>query len=162
MRSIALVGGEPVGFHVDARGEVDYLEVRPGRMELLLSARHLILIGPTTIHRRSAIAPVRSVRASDRSDLQVVARGSSRGQSIVRHGTDATKHVRGGRIRSALGLRETALHIAGATTETGVSLYSIHRPWLGHGSDVQVGAYGLAKLGWNADKILKNYYTASS
>src|SRR2546421_3711749 len=29
MKSLALVGGEPVIFHVSARGEVDYLEVRP-------------------------------------------------------------------------------------------------------------------------------------
>src|SRR6266850_979141 len=29
VRSVALVGGEPVIFHVNAAGEVDYLEVRP-------------------------------------------------------------------------------------------------------------------------------------
>ncbi len=29
VRSVALVGGEPVVFHVNAAGEVDYLEVRP-------------------------------------------------------------------------------------------------------------------------------------
>src|SRR5256886_15751272 len=29
MKSLALVGGEPVVFHVSARGQVDYLEVRP-------------------------------------------------------------------------------------------------------------------------------------
>ena len=29
MKSLALVGGEPVTFHVSARGEVDYLEVKP-------------------------------------------------------------------------------------------------------------------------------------
>src|SRR5207237_10819776 len=28
MKSLALVGGEPVVFHVSARGQVDYLEVR--------------------------------------------------------------------------------------------------------------------------------------
>src|SRR5438552_1048676 len=30
MKSLALVGGEAVTFHVSAKGEVDYLEVRPG------------------------------------------------------------------------------------------------------------------------------------
>src|SRR3989441_9519573 len=29
MKSVALVGGEPVTFHVSAKGEVDYLEVKP-------------------------------------------------------------------------------------------------------------------------------------
>src|SRR5439155_9672001 len=29
LKSLALVGGEPVTFHVSAKGEVDYLEVRP-------------------------------------------------------------------------------------------------------------------------------------
>src|SRR5436190_822398 len=29
MKSVALVGGEPVTFHVSAKGQVDYLEVKP-------------------------------------------------------------------------------------------------------------------------------------
>ena len=85
---------------------------------------------------------------ASRTDLEIV-------------GTNGTAHVRGGRIRSALGLREQLFVIDREYDETGrvTEFIFIGRGW-GHGVGMcQVGAYGLAKQGWSAEQILKAYYS---
>lgn len=162
--AVALVGGEPVTFHVNAAGEVDYLEVRPspngasaervspftnwtsdlslGQIQARL-ARYARGIGPIT-------------------DLRVAARGSSRRAiDLEVIGANGTGHVRGGRIRSVLGLREQLFVIERKFDSDGrvVSFRFIGRGW-GHGVGLcQVGAYGLAKQGLTYAEILKSYYT---
>jgi stage II sporulation protein D len=164
MRSIALVGGEPVTFHVDARGEVDYLEVKPAvngasaeRSSPYTNWSNELSVGQV----QSRLA--RSVRGiGPITDLRVVARGSSRRAiDLAVIGTEGTAHVRGGRIRSALGLREQLFIIDRRYEANGrvTSFIFTGRGW-GHGVGMcQVGAYGLAKLGWSYDRILKNYYS---
>jgi len=164
MRSIALVGGEPVTFHVDARGAVDYLEVRPApngasaeRFSPFTNWTSELSVGEV----QSRLA--RSVRGvGPIMDLQVIARGSSRRVvDLAVIGAEGTAHVRGGRIRSALGLREQLFVIDRRYDGNGRvnSFVFTGRGW-GHGVGMcQVGAYGLAKLGWSYDRILKNYYT---
>jgi len=164
MRSIALVGGEPVTFHVDARGAVDYLEVRPApngasaeRFSPFTNWTSELSVGEV----QSRLA--RSVRGiGPIMDLQVIARGSSRrAVDLAVIGNEGTAHVRGGRIRSALGLREQLFVIDRRYDANGRvnSFVFTGRGW-GHGVGMcQVGAYGLAKLGWSYDRILKNYYT---
>jgi stage II sporulation protein D len=76
-------------------------------------------------------------------------------------GTNGTAHVRGGRIRSALGLREQLFVIDREYDDDGrvAEFVFTGRGW-GHGVGMcQVGAYGLAKQGWSAEQILKAYYT---
>jgi stage II sporulation protein D len=76
-------------------------------------------------------------------------------------GTDAIAHVRGGRIRSALGLREQLFVIDKKYDDDGrvTSFVFTGRGW-GHGVGMcQVGAYGLARQGMSYEQILKNYYT---
>ena len=96
------------------------------------------------------------------TDLRVAARGSSRrviDLEVV--GTQATAHVRGGRIRSALGLREQLFVIDRVYDPTGrvTAFIFTGRGW-GHGVGMcQVGAYGLAKQGFTSEQILKTYYT---
>lgn len=164
VRSVVLVGGEPVLFHVGATGEVDYLEVRPApngaaaerfspfthwSTELSLGqvqgrlGRAARGVGPITDIRVSSRGPSRRV-----IDLEIV-------------GTTGTAHVRGGRIRSALGLREQLFVIERRYDEAGrvVGFKFSGRGW-GHGVGMcQVGAYGLARQGWNHEQILKAYYT---
>ena len=67
----------------------------------------------------------------------------------------------GGRIRSALGLREQLFVIERKYDDGGrVNGFTfLGRGW-GHGVGMcQVGAYGLAKQGFTYDQILKAYYT---
>ena len=69
--------------------------------------------------------------------------------------------MRGGRIRSVLGLREQLFVIERRLDAAGnvVGFVFTGRGW-GHGVGLcQVGAYGLAKQGLNYSQILKTYYT---
>ena len=91
-----------------------------------------------------------------------MARGSSRRAiDLAVIGTDGTAHVRGGRIRSALGLREQLFIIDRRYDGNGrvTSFVFTGRGW-GHGVGMcQVGAYGLAKQGLSYAQILKTYYS---
>jgi len=101
-------------------------------------------------------------RPMDGVDLRVVSRGSShRVTDLEIVGSNGTAHVRGGRIRSALGLREQLFVIDREYDDSGriASFVFSGRGW-GHGVGMcQVGAYGLAKQGWSSEQILKAYYT---
>ncbi|HVF50309.1 MAG TPA: SpoIID/LytB domain-containing protein [Pyrinomonadaceae bacterium] len=164
MREVALVGGEPVVFHTDARGAVDYLEVRPapnGAASDRFSqyTNWTVALTPAEVAGRLArwTEGIGSI-----VNLRVAARGSSRrALDLEVTGTNGVAHVRGGRIRSALGLREQLFVIQRREDETGklTGFVLTGRGW-GHGVGMcQVGAYGLARAGWTYDKILQAYYT---
>jgi stage II sporulation protein D len=164
MRSISLVGGEPVTFHVNGSGQVDFLEARPapnGATAERTSPFTNWQAGLTLSQTQARLARwARGIGAL--TDLRIASRGSSRRVvDLELIGTNGIAHVRGGRIRSALGLREQLFVIDrrydSAGRVTGFSF--IGRGW-GHGVGMcQVGAYGLAKQGLTYDKILKAYYT---
>ena len=164
VRSVVLVGGEPVMFHVDATGEVDYLEVRPAnngaaaeRFSPFTNWSTELSLGQ--VQQRLAR---RSRGIGSLTDLRVVARGSSRRAiDLELIGTQGSAHVRGGRIRSALGLREQLFVIERKYDDEGriAGFTFAGRGW-GHGVGMcQVGAYGLAKQGLTYEQILKAYYT---
>nr|MDQ3806396.1 hypothetical protein [Acidobacteriota bacterium] len=95
-------------------------------------------------------------------DVRVLRRGpSGRVLDLEVVGTDGTAHVRGGRIRSALELREQLFVIDRAFDDAGrVARYTFSGRGWGHGVGMcQVGAFGLARAGLTYDKILKTYYT---
>jgi len=162
--SVALVGGEPVTYHLAPNGQIDFLEVKPApngaaadRMSPF--ANWSKGLSPAQVQARLARA-ARGIGSI--VDLRVVSRGASRRVTDLEIvGTSGTAHVRGGRIRSALGLREQLFVIdreyddAGRVTE----FTFVGRGW-GHGVGMcQVGAYGLAKQGWTSEQILKAYYS---
>ncbi len=164
VRSVSLVGGEPVTFHLNGRGEVDYMEVRPApngaaadRTSPFANWAAAMSVGEvqTKLARWS-----RGI--GQLTDLRVAARGSSRrATDLLIIGTNGTAHLRGGRIRSALGLREQLFVIDRRYDDAGrlVGFTFTGRGW-GHGVGLcQVGAYGLARQGLTYDKILKAYYT---
>lgn len=165
MRSVVLVGGEPVTFHVDSRGEVDYLEVRPAPNGA--AADRFSPVTNWAAEMTLAEAQSRLSRwARDLGhlrDLRVAARGPSRRVTDLEIiGTSGTAHLRGGRIRSVLGLREQLFVIDRRYDAEGrvAGFVFTGRGW-GHGVGMcQVGAYGLARAGWTYDKILKAYYTS--
>ncbi len=162
--SVALVGGESVLFHVNAGGEVDYLEVRPSlngasaeRFSPFTNWSTELSLGQIQARLARAARGIGPV-----TDLRVAARGTSRRvihlEVIGAHGTG---HVRGGRIRSVLGLREQLFVIDRKYDSDGriTSFVFTGRGW-GHGVGMcQVGAYGLARQGLSHEQILKTYYS---
>ncbi len=163
VKSVAVVGGEPVVFHVNASGEVDYLEVRPAASGA--SADRFSPYSNWTTELTPGQVQARLGRYANGIgnlvNLRVAARGrSGRATDLEVVGTNGTGHVRGGRIRSALGLREQLFVIERKYDEDGrVNGFAfIGRGW-GHGVGMcQVGAYGLARQGFTYDQILKAYY----
>ena len=162
--SVTLVGGEPVTYHLAANGQIDFLEVKPApngaaadRFSPFSSWTNNLSLGQ--VQARLA-RPARGI--GQITDLRVVSRGSShRVTDLEIVGTGGTAHVRGGRIRSALGLREQLFVIDREYDDIGrvTSFLFSGRGW-GHGVGMcQVGAYGLAKQGWSYEQILKAYYT---
>ncbi|HKP80920.1 MAG TPA: SpoIID/LytB domain-containing protein [Pyrinomonadaceae bacterium] len=162
--SVALVGGEAVVYHLAANGQIDFLEVKPAingaaadRFSPFANWTRGLSLGQ--VQARLA-RPAKGI--GQIVDLRVASRGAShRVTDLEIVGTNGTAHVRGGRIRSALGLREQLFVIdreyddAGRITE----FVFVGRGW-GHGVGMcQVGAYGLAKQGFSAEQILKTYYS---
>lgn len=164
VRSVALVGGEPVVFHVNGAGEVDYLEVRPAPNGA--AADRFSPFTNWTIELSPGQAQSRLGRFASGIgslvDMRVTARGrSKRATNLEVIGTDGRRLIVGGRIRSALGLREQLFVIERKYDEAGriAGFILLGRGW-GHGVGMcQVGAYGLAKQGFMHDQILKAYYT---
>ncbi|MCA1817217.1 MAG: SpoIID/LytB domain-containing protein [Acidobacteria bacterium] len=163
-RAVPLAGGEPVAFHTDARGAVDYIEVRPAasgasaeRYSPFTNWTQTLNVGEVAQRLASHAGRVGAI-----TDLRVVARGTShRALDLEVVGTAATAHVRGGRIRTALGLREQLFVVDRRTDEAGrvVAFTFTGRGW-GHGVGMcQYGAYGMARAGLRYDQILKHYYT---
>ncbi|HEX5965312.1 MAG TPA: SpoIID/LytB domain-containing protein [Pyrinomonadaceae bacterium] len=162
--SVTLMGGEPVTYHVALNGQIDYLEVKPApngaaadRFSPFSNWTRTMSVGQVQGRLARAARGIGPIM-----DLRVVSRGSShRVTDLEIVGTNGTAHVRGGRIRSALGLREQLFVIDREYDETGrvTDFTFIGRGW-GHGVGMcQVGAYGLAKQGMSAEQILKAYYS---
>lgn len=162
--SVALVGGEPVTYHLAANGQIDFLEVKPAtngaaadRFSPFANWTSGLSVGQVQARLARAARGIGPI-----VDLRVASRGAShRVTDLEIIGANGTAHVRGGRIRSALGLREQLFVIDREYDDEGrvTEFVFIGRGW-GHGVGMcQVGAYGLAKQGWSAEQILKAYYT---
>ena len=163
-REATLVGGEPVTYHLDARGEVDYLEVRPNP-DGASPERSSPHANWTKILTPSEVA-AKLARYSNRTgalvDLRVAARGVSRRVlDLEIMGMNGTAHVAGGRIRSALDLKEQLFVIDRRYDEGGrINAFVFTGRGWGHGVGMcQVGAYGLARSGMSYEKILRTYYS---
>jgi stage II sporulation protein D len=162
--SVALVGGEPVTYHLALNGQIDYLEVKPapnGAAADRMSPFSTWTRGMSVAQVQSRLA--RAARGiGSIVDLRVASRGAShRVTDLEIVGTDGTAHVRGGRIRSVLGLREQLFVIDREYDDNGrVTEFIFNGRGWGHGVGMcQVGAYGLAKQGWTTEQILKAYYS---
>jgi stage II sporulation protein D len=164
VRSLPLLGGESVTFHLGPDGSIDYLEAKPSPNGAAADRSSPFNswtkeLSPGQVQARLA----RSARGIGQlTDLRVVSRGSShRVIDLEVIGTSGTAHVRGGRIRSALGFREQLFVIDREYDSSGrvTRFVFTGRGW-GHGVGMcQVGAYGLAKQGRSYEQILKAYYT---
>ncbi|MEK6278851.1 MAG: SpoIID/LytB domain-containing protein [Acidobacteriota bacterium] len=163
VRSVALVGGEPVVFHVNGNGEVDYLEVRaaPNGAAADRFSPYSNWTAELSLGQAQARLGRYAKGIGSLLDLRVIARGKSRrAVDLELLGTGGVGHVRGGRIRSALGLREQLFVIERKYDDNGrvTGFAFLGRGW-GHGVGMcQVGAYGLARQGFTHAQILKAYY----
>ncbi|HEX7316757.1 MAG TPA: SpoIID/LytB domain-containing protein [Pyrinomonadaceae bacterium] len=164
VREVQVVGGEAVVYHTGAGGEVDYLEVRPAAGGAASDRASKYTNWTETLTPSGVMSRLsRSVSGVGTIlDLRVRRRGvSGRVLDLEVVGTTGTAHVRGGRIRSALGLREQLFVIDREFDESGrVSAFTFTGRGWGHGVGMcQVGAYGLARAGFSYEKILKHFYT---
>jgi stage II sporulation protein D len=164
MKSMVLVGGEPVIFHVNSKGEIDYLEVRPAangaaadRFSSVTNWTQELSLGSIQARLGRSVRGIGAI-----TDLRIATRGSSRRViDLEVIGTQGVGHIRGGRIRSALGLKEQLFVIDRVYNDNDrvAGFVFIGRGW-GHGVGMcQFGAYGLAKQGLTVEQILKTYYT---
>jgi stage II sporulation protein D len=163
-KSLAMVGGEPVVFHVSSRGEVDYLQVSPANNGAAADRFSSLTNWLAQMSLRAVQARLaRSVRGVGAiTDLRIARQGTSRRViDLEVIGTQGIAHIRGGRIRSALGLKEQLFVIDRTYDENNrVSSFTFTGRGWGHGVGMcQFGAYGLAKQGLNVEQILKTYYT---
>jgi stage II sporulation protein D len=165
-RELNLIGGERVAFHRNAQGLIDYLEARPSASGASADrfspyTHWTVTLSAQETAGRLASA-IREANAGALLDLRIVSRGASgRVLDLEIVGTTGTAHVRGGRVRTALGLREQLFVIDRVRDSAGraVSFTFTGRGW-GHGVGMcQVGAYGMARAGLRHDQILRAYYT---
>ncbi|MGB8510675.1 MAG: SpoIID/LytB domain-containing protein [Pyrinomonadaceae bacterium] len=167
VRELSLVGGEPVTFHTGAGGEVDYIEAQPAANGAASDRFSPYTNWTETLTPSGVLSRLgrNAAKVGALLDLRVRARGASRRVTDLEViGTAGTAHVRGGRVRSALALREQLFVIDRKYDEDGkITGYVFTGRGWGHGVGMcQVGAYGLARSGMKFDRILKAYYTGIS
>lgn len=164
VKEIALVGGESVAYQTNALGEVVYMEVKPSEEPTVAEK-----MSPFTMWSVSLSASAVQSRLSryvrgigTLLDVNIKSKGySRRATELELITTNGTKSVVGGKIRSALRLREQLFVMNKRYDGNGrvVSYSFTGRGW-GHGVGMcQYGAFGLGKMGVKYDAILKHYYT---
>ncbi|MBK9164724.1 MAG: SpoIID/LytB domain-containing protein [Acidobacteria bacterium] len=163
VKEAALVGGEEVRYQTDASGAVWYLEIVPTTTPTVAENA-----SPFTNWRESLSAGAVQQRLSryvrgigTLYDVNVKTRGySRRATEIEIIGSNGTKTLKGGRIRSALRLREQLFVIDKRYSGDRVTSYTFTGRGWGHGVGMcQYGAFGLAKMGVKFDDIIRHYYT---
>jgi len=94
-------------------------------------------------------------------DVNIKRQGySRRAAELEIVGSNGTKILKGGAIRSALRLKEQLFVINKRYSGSQVTSYTFTGRGWGHGVGMcQFGAYGMAKMGLKYDEILKHYYT---
>lgn len=163
VKEAALVGGEEVRYQTDASGAVWYLEIVPTTTPTVAENA-----SPFTNWRETLSAGAVQQRLSryvrgigTLYDVNVKTRGySRRATEIEIIGSNGVKTLKGGRIRSALRLREQLFVIDKRYSGDRVTSYTFTGRGWGHGVGMcQYGAFGLAKMGVKFDDIIRHYYT---
>ena len=164
VNEVAVVGGETVSFQTDAAGEVSYLEVKPTQSATIPEA-----MSPFTNWKANLSASAMQSRLAryvrgfgTLYDVNIKKTGySRRAIELEIIGSNGTFSLVGGKIRSALRLKEQLFVMNKRYGSNGrVISYSFTGRGWGHGIGMcQYGAYGLAKMGVKYDTILKHYYS---
>jgi stage II sporulation protein D len=143
---------------------VDYLEVRPAQNGA--SADRFSTLSNWTVQLSLAEVASRLSRyvkvPGTLTDIRVIERGASRRVTELEIiATGGVSRIKGGRIRSALGLKEQLFVVDRQFDSQGrVSGIMLSGRGFGHGVGMcQVGSFGLAKAGYTFKQILEHYYT---
>jgi stage II sporulation protein D len=163
VREATLVGGEDVAFQTDATGAVSYLEIKPTDMPTTAEAMSPHVIWNTTLSASAVQSRLsRYVRGiGTLHDVNIKQRGYSRRPiELEIIGSNGVKTLKGGKIRSALRLKEQLFVINKRYSGNQVVSYTFTGRGWGHGVGMcQYGAYGMAKMGLKYDAIIQHYYT---
>ncbi|MBI4469768.1 MAG: SpoIID/LytB domain-containing protein [Acidobacteria bacterium] len=163
---LTIVGGERVRFHLNRNGAIDYLEAEVAPNGLASDRFSPLSRWEQKISRSDLMALLKKseVDVGQLLDLKPSRMGQGRRVAELEVvGTRATKVLKGSSIRNALGLRENMFVIDRRYDEQRrvTDFIFFGRGW-GHGVGLcQMGAYGLALEGANAERILKSYYTGA-
>ena len=163
IREAALVGGETVNYQTDPSGAVSFLEIEPTDAPTVAEnmspfTNWTTSLSPSAVQSRLS----RYVRGiGTLYDVNIKRQGySRRAAEIEIVGSNGVKTLKGGKIRSALRLREQLFVINKRYSGSQVVGYTFTGRGWGHGVGMcQYGAYGLAKMGVKYDEIVKHYYT---
>ena len=163
VRETTIIGGESVSFQTDARGAVSYLEVKPTDLPTTAESMSPHTLWNVTLSSGAVQSRLsRYVRGiGTLYDVNIKRRGySRRAIELEIVGSNGTKSLTGGKIRSALRLKEQLFVINKRYSGSTVASYTFTGRGWGHGVGMcQYGAYGMAKMGLKYDEILKHYYT---
>lgn len=159
-----LIGGERVTYHLNAKGQVDFLEAslsdRSASSDRFSSvAQWQERITADDLQQR--LAGVR-INVGQLVRIDPVAFSSSnRVTEVEVTGSEGSARLRRSQIRPALGLKEYLFVVDRELDARGqvVAFVFTGRGW-GHGVGMcQTGAYGLARDGYSHTAILKKYYS---
>lgn len=163
VKEAALVGGENVKYMTDGSGSVWYLEIEPTDKPTVAENMSPFTNWTTTLGAGAVQSRLsRYVRGiGTLYDVNIKQKGySRRAVEIEIIGSNGTKTLKGGKIRSALRLKEQLFVINKRYSGNTVTSYTFTGRGWGHGVGMcQYGAFGLAKMGVKADEIIKHYYT---
>lgn len=164
VRETALVGGETVNFQTDPSGAVTYLEIKPTAQPTVAER-----MSPFTMWNANLSAGAMQSRLSryvrgigTLYDVRIKQKGfSRRATELEIVGSNGIKTLKGGKIRSALRLKEQLFVMNKRYDGSGrVTSYSFTGRGWGHGVGMcQYGAYGMGKMGVKYDAIIKHYYS---
>ena len=161
---MTIIGGERVAYHLNAKGQVDFLEAsvsdRSASSDRFSSvAQWQERIPIEELQRRLARAHINVGRLEKIEP--VTFSSSSRVTEVEVKGDESRARLRRPQIRAALGLKEYLFVVDRETDARGqvVAFVFTGRGW-GHGVGMcQTGAYGLAREGYSYIAILQKYYT---
>jgi stage II sporulation protein D len=163
VKEAALVGGETVAYQLDALGAVKYLEIKPTTTPTTAENMSPFVLWNQTLSAGAVQSRLsRYVRGiGTLYDLNIKQQGySRRAIELEIIGSNGTKILKGGKIRSALRLNEQLFVINKRYSGSTVASYTFTGRGWGHGVGMcQYGAFGLAKMGVKYDEIVKHYYS---
>lgn len=163
VKEAALVGGETVNYQTDSAGSVVYLEIEPTETPTVAENMSPFTNWSTSLSPSAVSARLsRYVRGiGTLYDVNIKTKGySRRAVELEIIGSNGVKILKGGKIRSALRLKEQLFVINKRYSGNQVVGYTFTGRGWGHGVGMcQYGAYGLAKMGLKYDAIVKHYYS---
>ncbi len=163
VKEVALVGGEEVRYQTDAAGAIWYLEIVPATTPTVAENMSPFTNWTQTLSASAVQSRLsRYVRGiGTLYDVNIKQKGySRRATEIEIVGSNGVKTLKGGRIRSALRLREQLFVIDKRYSGDRVASYTFTGRGWGHGVGMcQYGAFGLARMGVKFDDIIRHYYT---